>query len=119
MAPYTILFVDDDEGIREVTAKLLSLNGFRMFVGQDGDEALRLLGQEHVDVLFTDIAMPGMNGIELAKLAKRLQPDLKIMFMTGYYSRAAEAQELGKLLFKPFREPEMIAALTDLLADLR
>jgi Response regulator receiver domain len=68
MAPYTILFVDDDEGIREVTAKLLSLN--RMFVGQDGDEALRLLAQEHVDVLFTDRAMPGMNGIELAKLQR-------------------------------------------------
>jgi CheY-like chemotaxis protein len=119
MARYTILLVDDDEDIRETTGELLSLNGFRKLVAHDGDEALRLLGQEHVDVLFTDMVMPGLDGINLAKQAKRLQPDLKIMFMTGYYSQSAEAKMLGKLLSKPFRETEMIAALKDLLAAPR
>jgi two-component SAPR family response regulator len=73
-----------------------------------------LLGQE--DVQFTDIAMPRLNGIELARQTTLLRRDLKIILITGYYSRAAEAKELGKLLFKPFREMEMIAALNDLLA---
>jgi two-component system cell cycle response regulator CpdR len=95
-AAYTILLVDDEEAVREPRAKLLSLNGFRMLVAQDGDEVLRLLGQEHVDVLFTDIAMPRLNGIELARQATLLRRDLKIIFMTGYDSRAAEAKELAE-----------------------
>jgi two-component system cell cycle response regulator CpdR len=81
--------------VREPTAKLPSLNGFRKLVAEHGDEALRLLGQEHVDVLFTEIAMPRLNGIELARQATLLRRDLKIIFMTGYYPRAAEAKELG------------------------
>ena len=117
--PYTILLVDDDEDVREAVAAILSARDYRMLVARTGDDALRLLSQEHVDVLFTDVVMPGLNGIELAKQAKQLLPDLKVLFMTGYYSRTAEAQVLGKLLFKPFREPEMIAALTDLLAAAR
>jgi two-component SAPR family response regulator len=53
---------------------------------------------------------PGLNGIELARQATLLRRDLKIIFMTGYRSRAGEAKELGKLLLKPFGEMEMIAA---------
>jgi two-component system, cell cycle response regulator CpdR len=114
-APYTILFVEDDEGVRESTAAILASSGFRLLVAQSGEEALQLLDQGHVDVLFTDVVMPGLNGIELAKRAKRLRPDLKIMFMTAYYSRAAEAKEVGKLLFKPVRDAEILAGLAELL----
>jgi CheY-like chemotaxis protein len=117
--PYTILLVDDDEDVREAIATILEARHYRVLVAQTADDALRLLSQEHVDVLFTDVVMPGLNGIELAKQAKQLLPDLKVLFMTGYYSRTAETRELGKLLFKPFREPEMIAALTDLLTAAR
>jgi CheY-like chemotaxis protein len=112
----TILFVEDDEGVRESIAAILALNGFRLLVAQSGYEAMRLFAQEHVDVLFTDVVMPGFNGIELAKHAKQLRPDLKVLFMTAYYSRAREAKELGKLLFKPVRDVQIVAALTDLLA---
>jgi CheY-like chemotaxis protein len=116
-APYTILFVEDDEGVRESTATILAQHGFRLLVAQSGEEAMRLLGQEHVDVLFTDVVMPGLNGIELATQAKRLQPGLKVMFMTAYYSRGAEAQQLGRLLFKPVRDAQIVAELSDLLAS--
>jgi CheY-like chemotaxis protein len=112
----TILFVEDDEGVRESTAEILALNGFRLLVAQSGHEAMRLFAQEHVDVLFADIVMPGLNGIELAKQARQLRPDLKVMFMTAYYSRAAEAKELGKLLFKPVRDEQIVEALAELLA---
>jgi two-component system cell cycle sensor histidine kinase/response regulator CckA len=115
--PYTILFVEDDEGVRESTAAILARHGFRLLVAQSSAEALRLLGQAQVDVLFTDVVMPGLNGIELAKHAKRLKPDLKIMFMTAYYSRAAEAQQFGRLLFKPVRDAQIVAELSDLLAS--
>ena len=113
--PYTILFVEDDAGVRESTTAILSAHGFRMLVAGGGGEALRYLEEESVDVLFTDVVVPGVNGIELAKRARRLRPDLKIMFMTAYYSRAAEAAALGTLMFKPVREAEMVAGLTELL----
>ena len=88
----------------------------RLFVAKDGYEALDILAQEHVDVLFTDVVMPDLNGIDLAKRALGHQPDLKVMFMTAYYSRAGEAQRLGKVLFKPLRAREIEAELDELLA---
>ena len=114
-APFAVLFVEDDAGIRETTAAILAAHGVRLLIAEDGDEALDLIAQEHIDVLFTDIVVPGLNGIELAKRAKARQPDIKIMFMTAYYSRAAEAQQLGKLLFKPLRAREIIEELDELL----
>jgi len=85
-------------------------------VARTGDEAMQLLGQQQVDVLLTDIVMPGINGIELARRAQRLHPNLKLMFMTGYSSRFVDAQELGKVVLKPFRVSEFIAVLVEVLA---
>jgi two-component system, cell cycle response regulator CpdR len=110
-SPRTILLVEDDEDIQDAAAAILDAEGFRVLVAGSGDEAIQILGQEQVDVLFTDIVMPGMNGIELARRAKRLHPNLKFMFMTGYYSCFADAQELGKLVLKPFRASELITTL--------
>jgi two-component system, cell cycle response regulator CpdR len=110
----TILFAEDDTPIRNTVADLLSLR-FRVLVAEDGYQALRFLARENVDVLFTDIVMPGMNGVEVARQAKRLQPQIKVMFMTGYAARAAEAAHLGKLLYKPLRLKEIDAELCSLL----
>jgi two-component system cell cycle response regulator CpdR len=107
-APRTILLVEGDEDVRDVTAAILDAEGFRVLVAQSGDEAVQLLGQEQV---FTDIVMPGINGIELARRAERLYPNLKFMFMTGYHSCFADAQELGKVVLKPFRASEIMATL--------
>jgi CheY-like chemotaxis protein len=57
--PVTVLFVEDDDGVRESVAELLAARGFRMLVAQDAGEALRLLAENRVDALFTDIVMPG------------------------------------------------------------
>jgi two-component system cell cycle response regulator CpdR len=94
-APRTILLVEGDEDVRDVTAAILDAEGFRVLVAQSGDEAVQLLGQEQVNVLFTDIVMPGINGIELARRAERLYPNLKFMFMTGYHSCFAGAGQGG------------------------
>jgi CheY-like chemotaxis protein len=108
---FTILLVDDDDLVRGSLLGLLKAHGCRVLVAADGAEALRLLAQEQVDVLFPDIIMPDLDGIELAKEAKRRRPDLHVMFATGYYSRAAEAEALGTLLFKPIRDHELGAIL--------
>ena len=87
-----------------------------MLIAENGYEALRLLTQENVDILFTDIVMPGMNGVELARKAKQLRPQILVMFMTGYAARAGEAMRLGKLLYKPLRAQEIDSELRNLLA---
>jgi two-component system, cell cycle response regulator CpdR len=114
---FTVLFVDDDDLVRAPLAALLKLHGVRVLTATSAIEAISILTRERADVLFTDIVMPDQDGIELAKHAKKLQPDLRIMFATGYFSRAASAERLGKLLFKPLRAEEVQAALDDVLAD--
>jgi CheY-like chemotaxis protein len=86
--PVTVLFVEDDDGVRESVAELLAARGFRMLVAQDAGEALRLLAENRVDALFTDIAMPGIDGVDLARQARRLHPEIEVLFMTGYSARA-------------------------------
>ena len=65
-----ILVVDDDNAVRDVVVQMLSANGFGVLTASDGSEALRILGQRSVDLLFTDIVMPGMDGVELARWAR-------------------------------------------------
>ncbi|HEX7969754.1 MAG TPA: response regulator [Stellaceae bacterium] len=112
----TILFVEDDRQVRSVITEALSQRGFHMLATDNGYEAMRILAQEHVDVLFADVVMPGLNGIELAKQAKLLRPDLKIILATGYFSRATEARSVAKLLFKPLRADQIEAEIRNLMA---
>lgn len=114
---FTILFVDDDDLVRAPLAALLKLHGMRVLTAASAIEAMRILAEERVDVLFTDIVMPGQDGIELALQARQLQPHLRIVFATAYFSRAASAEQIGKLLFKPLRAEEIQAALNDVLAE--
>lgn len=114
-APYTILFVEDDDAVRQSTAQVLISRGFRTLVARNGYEAMRLLAQHPVDLLFTDVVMPELDGIELARQAKLLKPELKVLFMTGYYWRTADAVQLGDLLFKPLRGDEIEEEISGLL----
>ena len=116
---FTVLLVDDDDLVRGSLTGLLEAHGCHVLVAATGAEALHLLAQDHVDVLFTDIIMPDLDGIALAKEAKRLRPELRVMFATGYYSRAAEAEALGTLLFKPIRDHELGAILASVRPDGR
>jgi two-component system, cell cycle response regulator CpdR len=112
---FTVLFAEDETPIRDSVAQLLSMNGFRVLKAEDGHEALRLLTQEDVDLLFTDIVMPGLDGIELARRAKRIKPNLKIMFITGYSAKASEALHMGTVLYKPMRGHRIEAELRSVM----
>jgi DNA-binding NtrC family response regulator len=109
----TVLFVDDDREVRDPIVQMLRDDGFRVLIAGSSLAAIPILVREHVDVLFTDIVMPDQDGIELAKQAKAVQPHIRVVFSTGYYSRAANAQKLGKLIFKPMRIHEIEAAITE------
>jgi CheY-like chemotaxis protein len=110
----TVLFVDDDDLVRDAVSKMIEGHGLRALAAKSAAEALGIIVRQRVDVLFTDIVMPEQNGIELAKQAKELRPDIKLMFITGYASWASDAIPLGPLLFKPLRAHRIEAALGEL-----
>ena len=111
----TVLFAEDETTIRDSVAQLLSMDGFRVLKAEGGYEALRLLAQEDVDLLFTDIVMPGLDGIELARKARQIRPNLRIMFVTGYSAKASEALHFGRVLYKPMRGHQIEAELRSFL----
>ncbi len=119
----TVLVVEDDIDVREMTVAILSDLGYRTLVAQTGPEALALLRNENaVDLLFTDIVMPaGMSGIDLARAASRLRPGLKVLLTSGYAgSVLPEALSAGAefpFLAKPYRAPTLEAKLSETLGE--
>jgi CheY-like chemotaxis protein len=84
----TILVAEDDEDVRALAVGVLESLGFSVLAAADGTEALALLqGDKPIRLLFTDILMPGKNGIEVAREARALRPELPIIFTSGYASR--------------------------------
>ena len=86
----TILIVDDDELVRKSAATLMASLGYRVLSAGSGSEALEVLRQDAaIDLLFTDVFMPGgMHGPQLVAAARRLRPELKILFTSGYFEYA-------------------------------
>ncbi len=107
MAGEVVLLVEDDERVRKVSAAALSELGYRVHVAENGDRAIALLQTiGRIDLLFTDMVMPGMTGSQLAEIVGARFPDVKILFTTGYARNAAiHSGILGRevaLLPKPF-----------------
>ncbi|MDT8329546.1 PAS domain S-box protein [Roseomonas gilardii] len=113
----TILLVDDEEPVREITALTLRDLGYDVVEAHDGLAALHLLdGDTRFDLLLLDFAMPGMNGVEVAQAARSRRPQLPIMFLTGYAEAPAMAGEnKDRILQKPFRTEELARRLTAVL----
>jgi CheY-like chemotaxis protein len=104
--PLRVLIVEDDVNTRDATRELLQLLGAQVSAADNAQAALALFDAQSFDVLLTDVRMPGMSGIELARAAKRVQPALRVVFASGY--GAGIAAELdddmsgATLLPKPF-----------------
>ena len=114
---FTILFVEDDPLVRDVVVALLHEHGFRVLVAEDGYEAIRLLVEYQVDLLFTDVVMPGISGFELGLQAKLIRSNLRVLYITGYADQAAgKGIRYGKVLQKPVRADELLAEITRALA---
>jgi len=113
-----ILVVEDDADVRHVTVARLSEFSQHVIEAANAREALDILAQRpDIDLLFTDIAMPGgMNGLELARQAVQLRPDLRVLFVSGYTSSLhSSAGTAGELLQKPYRRDELGNALKRVL----
>ncbi|HZH29118.1 MAG TPA: PAS domain-containing protein [Azospirillaceae bacterium] len=113
----TVLVVDDDANVRQILASMLDALGHRTLVATSGAIGLELLGRERPDAMLLDYAMPGLNGAEVARVARALRPGMPIAFITGYADTAAlEASAPdAPILNKPFRLRDVEAALASML----
>jgi two-component system cell cycle sensor histidine kinase/response regulator CckA len=118
----TVLVVEDEESVRRLASRVLRARGYRVLEARDGAEALNLTGdrQGPIDLLVTDIIMPGLGGPALAERLLQVQPDLKVLYITGYSEEAIRQQGMlpagGSLLEKPFTAHQLAERVRAALA---
>ncbi len=116
-----IVIVDDSESIREVVNFTLENEGFQVFIGCEGKDALKFFDGRHIDLLITDLHMPEMDGIELIKEVRQMEQyaRLPILFLTteSQASKKIEAKEAGATgwIIKPFVPAKLLEAITKVI----
>jgi CheY-like chemotaxis protein len=109
----TILVVDDDPDVRDYAVAVLEDRGYRVLSAEDGVDALSVLARENsVDLLFTDVVMPRLNGFELAARARAATPLLKVLFTSGY---ATDLSAADRLLKKPYLPQQLCGEVASML----
>lgn len=117
----TILLVEDSEALRKLTRSFLESHGFKVLVAQDGEEALEVEARHsgEIDLLLTDVVMPGMNGRALAERLLPKQLGMRVLYISGYtdtfVARHGVLEEGMVLLHKPFTEEVLIRKVRELL----
>ncbi len=115
-----LLVVDDDGDVRATTAALLRNMGYNVTEAGGVDQAVSMItGGKAIDLVLTDVVMPGQSGTDLARRTKVLRPELPVVFVSGYSDPSAigGAIPLDRLLRKPFRASELNAIIETALAD--
>jgi two-component system cell cycle response regulator CpdR len=108
-----ILLAEDEQAMREYLARALEKSGYEVVSVDRGTEALPFLEdpEQHFDLLLTDIVMPEMDGIELARHCARVSPKTEVMFITGFSGvalRAGQSVPQAKVLSKPFHLKDLV-----------
>jgi hemerythrin-like metal-binding protein/PAS domain S-box-containing protein len=118
----SVLLVEDQEDLREMARMMLEEHGYQVMAAPDAEAAREILaGGKPIHVLFADLVLPGgMTGIELARVARRLRPDIGVLLTSGYTRdtpdrRGADAREL-QFLLKPYATDKLLARMTRLAA---
>ena len=117
-----LLIVEDDESVRTLAARALERAGYMIDIAADGAQGLALIraARGGYDLVVSDIRMPEMDGIEMAKAAAALFPAMKIMLMTGYADQRERASGLNAIVHdvvtKPFTVADIRTAVADALA---
>ncbi|TVR63414.1 MAG: response regulator [Gemmatimonadales bacterium] len=117
----TVLLVEDDDAVRAVTSRALLRFGYTVLAAEGGPQALDLL-EEHgdgIDLLLTDIMMPGMNGVEVARRVVEAKPGIRVFFMSGYADQDLVRQGLlspgTHFIQKPFTPFELVERVREVL----
>ena len=115
-----ILIIDDEANLRETLGRILQRAGCETLAAADGRKALQLVGEQNFNLVYLDLHLPGMDGIEILKGLRLLQPKLPVIMLTGFgtLQSAVEALRLGATdyLLKPF-DPEVLVARTRVILD--
>jgi CheY-like chemotaxis protein len=115
----TILVVDDEPGLRALTGDILKNNGYRVLSAENGQQALAILQTETVDILFSDIIMPEMDGYELANRVKQDFPTVKIQLTSGFnddrYDKLDDTSLHARILAKPFTSHQLLQRIKELV----
>ena len=115
----TVLLVEDEERVRRVAARCLERAGYRVLAVADGEDALRIsAATRSIDLLLTDVVMPGMSGPRVAEKLRAARPALPVLFMSGFSQDLPEplAPPAGSLLQKPFTPEQLVARVADAIA---
>ncbi|WP_409343462.1 response regulator [Paenibacillus sp. MBLB4367] len=119
MVKKKILIVDDQNGIRVLLMEVFGSEGYRTFQASNGKLALEIVKTETPDLVLLDMKIPGMDGLDILKHIKRINPAIKVIMMTAYgeLDMIREATELGALMHftKPFDIDEMRIAVNNQL----
>lgn len=115
----TILLVEDDDGLRNLFANMLQKLGYEVLVAENGVHALEICERARaIDLLLTDIAMPQMGGFELARRVQKLNPQLQVLYMSGYASDALDEDERrvpeNCFIQKPFDKQTLATKISEL-----
>jgi len=118
--PATIILVEDEALVREITARVLGRAGYTVLEAQDGEEALQMVRRHagHIDLVITDVVMARLGGLELARRVAGEQPGLPILLMSGYNSEEMPADDPTiSFLQKPFTPNALLQTVSALLAN--
>jgi two-component system cell cycle sensor histidine kinase/response regulator CckA len=115
-----ILIVDDEAQIRDITAAILSRHGYRVIIARDGTEAVALFAPRSAEIsmLISDLNMPNLDGAALANVARRLNPNIKVLAMSGLASGGINTEMrpiAGAFLIKPFKADALLNTVNSLL----
>jgi DNA-binding NtrC family response regulator len=117
----TILVVEDEEGVRKVTGRILRMQGYRVLEASNGGDSFSICKQHEgpIHLMITDVVMPEMHGPELAKRLMSLNPEMKVLYMSGYVKNFISHQGiLGKgtnYIQKPFTVNELARKVREAL----
>jgi len=120
---HRVLLVEDDDDNRELIAEVLEASGWEVVSAATGQEGLKALSEQAVDVVLTDLGMPGMGGLEMARAAKAIAPSVPVVVVTGWADDddiiRARGREVDAVLVKPIDREALLGTVGDLAARPR
>jgi len=117
----TILIVDDEEYLRNALCDILAAEGYNLIPAEDGETAINLFKSSNFDLVLMDIMMPGIDGFETIKILRNINPDVKIIILSGsthcITDNSLEENDIQGVVFKPFELEKLMALISKVLEE--